>query len=103
MKKNLWVKIFAVALVLMCVLTLAACNKEEDVPDSNKELAELDKELAEKAEKGETSKGLLFKKTNTAAGEGYLLSGIGECTDSYLIIPATHDGLPVLSIRDRAF
>ena len=103
MKKNLWVKIFAVALVLMCVLTLAACNKEEDVPDSNKELAELDKELAEKAEKGETSKGLLFKKTNTPAGEGYLLSGIGECTDTVVIIPAEYEGLKVIGIAPNAF
>ena len=47
------------------------------------------------------SEGLSYQLSSD--GQSYTLVGIGECTDSYLIIPATHDGLPVLSIRDRAF
>ena len=103
MKKNLWVKILAVALVLMCVLAFAACN-DEDVPESNKELEELDKELEEKAEKGETTKGLIFKKQKTADGEGYLVSGLEEaCTDTVIIIPAEYESLKVIGVAANAF
>lgn len=102
MKKNLWVKIFAVALVLMCVLTLAACNKE-DVPSSNDEYASLDAELADKAEKGETSKGLIFKKQKSDGVEGYFVSGIGECTDTVVIIPAEYEGVKVIGVAPNAF
>lgn len=102
MKKNLWVKILAVALVLMCVLAFAACN-EDDVPESNKELVDLDKDLKEQAEKGETSKGLIYKKQNTEDGEGYLVSGMGECTDTVVILPAEHEGLKVIGVAANAF
>ena len=102
MKKNLWVKIFAVALVLMCALTLAACNKD-DVPNSNQDLADLDKELAEKAEKGETIKGLIFKKQKTGDVEGYFVSGIGECTDTVVILPTEYEGLKVIGVAANAF
>ena len=102
MKKNLWVKIFAVALVLMCMLTLAACNKEE-TPDNMEDYEKLDEELAQKAEKGETSKGLIFKKQKTGDVEGYFVSGIGECTDTVVIIPKEYEGLKVIGIAANAF
>ena len=102
MKKNLWVKIFAVALVLMCVLTLAACNKEE-TPDNMKGYENLDEELAQKAEKGETSKGLIFKKQKAGDVEGYFVSGMGECTDTVVIIPNEYEGLKVIGIAANAF
>ena len=102
MKKSLWVKIFAVALVLMCMLTLAACNKE-DTPDSMEGYENLDEELAQKAEKGETSKGLIFKKQKTGDVEGYFVSGIGECTDTVVIIPKEYEGLKVIGIAANAF
>ena len=34
---------------------------------------------------------------------GYTVTGIGNCTDSDIIIPETHNGLPVMSIGESAF
>jgi hypothetical protein len=100
MKKNLWVKIFAVALVLMCVLTLAACSTE---PDSPKDLEELDSDLEKEADKGNVSEGLKFKKVSKDGVEGYTVSGLGDCTDTVVIIPAEHEGLKVTGISSNAF
>lgn len=36
-------------------------------------------------------------------GEYYIVSGIGECTDTDIVIPSTHEGLPVTSIGASAF
>ncbi len=46
-----------------------------------------------------TSEGLSYRKE----GAGYVVTGIGSCTDSYLVIPAEHKGLPVIGIGDEAF
>lgn len=37
------------------------------------------------------------------SGSSYIVSGIGACTDNYVIIPSTYKGLPVTSIGDNAF
>lgn len=47
----------------------------------------------------EPSMGLEFQKVD----EGYAVIGIGTCTDTDLVIPKTHDGLPVISIGEGAF
>ena len=47
------------------------------------------------------SQGLEF--TLNEGGESYSVSGIGECTDTEIIIPATYEGLPVTGIGDEAF
>ena len=36
-------------------------------------------------------------------GAGYTVTGIGECTDTELVIPAMYNGLPVTSIGYWAF
>lgn len=46
-----------------------------------------------------SSEGLSF----TAIDGGYEVSGIGECTDTDIVIPKKYNGLPVISIDDRAF
>lgn len=45
--------------------------------------------------------GLTF--TLTEDGSGYCLSGMGSCTDSSLLIPATYGGKPVTQIAPEAF
>ena len=45
------------------------------------------------------SKGLSY----TLSRNNYIVAGIGECTDTDIIIPATYKGLPVTSIGDEAF
>ncbi len=41
--------------------------------------------------------------TASEDGSGYLVSGIGECKDTQIIIPDTYEGLPVLGIAPRSF
>lgn len=38
-----------------------------------------------------------------ADGTGYFVTGIGSCTDTHVVIPATHNGLPVVGIGTNAF
>lgn len=38
-----------------------------------------------------------------ADGCSYIVTGIGECLDTELIIPSTYNGLPVIEIKERAF
>ncbi len=56
-----------------------------------------DCELAE--EKG--SLGLLYELSED--GEGYVVAGMGECTDLDIEIPQKHEGLPVIGIQKGAF
>lgn len=48
-----------------------------------------------------TSKGLAYAVDVTVSY--CLVKGIGDCTDTELIIPAEHDGLPVVGIAGNAF
>ena len=36
-------------------------------------------------------------------GSGYIVTGIGNCMDIYLVIPNSYNGLPVVSIQNFAF
>ncbi len=47
------------------------------------------------------SEGLKF--TLNSAGKGYTVSGIGTCTDTDVVIPATYNNLPVTAIGEKAF
>lgn len=47
------------------------------------------------------SEGLEFELNDD--GESYEVSGIGSCTDSFVVIPAEYKGLPVTSIGHHAF
>ena len=50
---------------------------------------------------GDYSKGLEY--TLNPDGQSYSVSDIGACTDTEIIIPKTHNGLPVTSIERNAF
>ena len=41
--------------------------------------------------------------TLNSDSQSYSVSGIGTCTDTDIVIPATYEGLPVTNIGDRAF
>ena len=47
------------------------------------------------------SEGLEFTLSND--GTYYIVSGIGTCTDTEIVIPSTHEGKPVKAIGDKAF
>ncbi|MBQ9118394.1 MAG: leucine-rich repeat domain-containing protein [Clostridia bacterium] len=70
--------------VATCALGFAACN------DSGGD-----------GEGGGFSKGLEY--TLSADQNSYIVTGIGTCEDTELIIPATHKGKPVTAIGDNAF
>lgn len=36
-------------------------------------------------------------------GKSYIVTGLGSCTDKYIVIPSTYRGLPVTAIGDQAF
>ena len=76
MKKSLFAAALAVLLGALCVFGLAACGEESGGASS-----------------------LKYERS----GEGYVVTGIGEVTDTELVIPQEHDGLPVIGIADQAF
>ena len=45
------------------------------------------------------SEGLSFEKTN----DGYIITGVNDCTDTNIIIPIKYEGLPVTGIGEDAF
>lgn len=45
--------------------------------------------------------GLRFRKT--ADSTGYLVTGIGSCSKTDIVVPANHEGLPVVGLADSAF
>ena len=47
------------------------------------------------------SRGLLYRFDNDA--EGYVVTGIGTCTDVDIVIPKTYNGYPVVAIGSYAF
>ena len=73
MKKSLFAAALAVLLGALCVFGLAACGEESGGASS-----------------------LKYERS----GEGYVVTGIGEVTDTELVIPQEHDGLPVIGIAD---
>lgn len=78
--------------------------KQEVVPASHKFGSDkLCTECGAHAESGGLKYKLLDYHRDDFTGQGYEVVGIGTCTDSDLYIPATHSGLPVISIDDNAF
>ncbi|MBR5602540.1 MAG: leucine-rich repeat domain-containing protein, partial [Clostridia bacterium] len=47
------------------------------------------------------SKGLRYKKNSK--GDGYMISGIGQCTDTVIIVPTRYKDMPVTEIYQKAF
>lgn len=105
MKKSLIIKILMMAIAMILVLAFSSCDiglfNDDDDYEDNKDLADINKDL----EKEKPSEGLKFKKaTDKETGEEYYsVTGIGDCTDTVVIIPDEYDGLPVKKIGSGAF
>lgn len=116
-------RIFCVAVsALLCFSFLVGCRTGIPEGDETKapfvnpyDVAE-DACLAHRFEDGiclqcgeayKPSEGLTYEQVNIGDEENpemvYYVSGIGECKDTQIIIPATYEGLPVLGISPRAF
>ena len=116
-------RIFCVAVsALLCFSFLVGCRTgipegdETKVPFVNPYDVAEDACLAHRFEDGvceqcgeayKPSEGLTYEQVNIGDEENpemvYYVSGIGECKDTQIIIPATYEGLPVLGISPRAF
>ena len=89
-------------MIICCILSLLSCEENERKKEntnethSNNEISKDDEKSKETA-----STGLLFELDEH--NPYYIVSGIGKCTDSTVIIPAEYDGLPVKEIGSRAF
>ena len=99
MKKNLWVKLISVLLILATAITLVACDSDgDDFDDIVKNNI--------RAEDLEASEGFTFSLTPDK--KGYQLKSAAKCQDKELVIPSTHTGvdgvtLPVTVIAAGAF
>lgn len=105
MKKSLVIKLLMMALALVFVFALSSCDlgmfEDDGEYADNEDLADINKDL--KNEK--PSEGLAFKKgtDKETKEEYYSVTGLGECTDTVVIIPDTYEGLPVKKIGTGAF
>ena len=119
MKKLLWVKLIAIALIVASVFTFASCDMikgmiggEGDESDSdsgnlginNGSVGGIDDGL--RAENMTPSENLTF--TLATNKQGYQLKSASKCTDEQVVIPSTYTGadgvaLPVTTIAAGAF
>lgn len=84
--------------VLLSIITVSGCLTSCGTAD-NKDItnsAEDNSLIIERA-----SEGLIFDLNY--AETGYVLSGIGNCTDNDIVIPSTYNDLPVTEIGNYAF
>ena len=89
--KNLTKWLVLTVALLMVTLMLGACDGEDTTTVGGMQ------DLPEK----KTSEGLAYRLDED--GKGYSVVGIGVCKDTNLVIPATHEGLPVTGIEEFAF
>lgn len=105
MKKSLIIKLLIMALAMVFVFALASCDEglfgEEEEYLDNEDLADLNKDL----KNDKPSEGLSFKEgTDKETGNKYYsVTGMGECTDTVLVIPSEYNGLPVTKVSSQAF
>lgn len=114
MKKNLWAKLIAVALIVASIFTFASCDMITNVLGGGDESGNesdlggagdiIDDGL--RAENMTPSENLTF--TLTSDKKAYQLKSVSKCADEQIVIPATYAGadgiaLPVTIIATGAF
>lgn len=95
-------------MIICFVLSLSSCEENKRKKESTNELytnneisKDNEKSKDNEESKGIVSTGLLFELDED--NPYYIVTGIGKCTDSKVIVPAEYDGLPVKEIGSRAF
>ena len=87
MKKKLLIFTLLICLLIPSIIILPACNNS--------------KENENNSNKSSYSSGLNYKLA--LDGKGYIVSGIGSCTDSDIVIPLTHNDKEVIAIDENTF
>jgi len=87
--------IFVLLLVCATLLCLAACNPTQPTASSSSSSS------SSSSTQKPASYGLKY--TLSEDGTYYIVSGRGDCKDTELVIPPTHEGLPVKKIGYKAF
>ena len=105
MKKNLWIKLVSVILILASMVTLIACESAEDESWSDSSDNAFGGSSI-RAEDLTPSQNLTFALTTDK--KGYQLKSAAKCTDEQVVIPSTYTGtdgkaLPVTLIAANAF
>ena len=105
MKKNLWVKLISVILIAASMVTMVACDSEED-ESGNYSDSDVSVNTSIRAEDLTPSTNLTF--TLTSDKKGYQLKSVSKCNDEQIVIPASYTGtngtaLPVTAIALGAF
>ena len=106
--KTLWCLVLCVA----AILTLCACSNTDDISgsrDNNKKdpvrtqstTTSTPASVPTTAPQYEGTEGLWLMEVPD--GSGYEVLGIGEATDTDIVIPSEHEGKPVVGIGTRAF
>ena len=95
-------KLIAILLILSNVFLLPSCeNNSESGKDGATGNTEQVINGPEQEDELPPSEGLEYELNES--GDGYIVVGIGECTDTEVRIPDTYEGLPVVEIGAGAF
>ncbi len=89
--------------MLLCAVILVSCGGDDLPPDPDTDTPSVtDPETTPPDQStSAATEGLTFKLNEE--GDGYVVSGMGSVTDTDIIIPAKHEGLPVVGIATYAF
>ena len=100
--KHSWRKLLGLLLVLLCafsVLAITSCAFPSDSSDSDSS-----SNSSNSSSSGDSiapGEGLAYALNSDL--DGYIVTGIGSCTDADIVIPSTYEGKSVTSIGDSAF
>lgn len=88
-------KVLSLLLLLAMLFSLAACSGGGNGGDDGKQPA--------RTPPAPPSEGLEYELKTTAFGSHYVVTGMGTCTDTLVVIPDTYNGQPVRGIAAGAF
>lgn len=102
-------KALAILLVLILAISISACNViiPTDTKSTTSTIASTtsstnqNKPSDSPNDSFDVSEGLVFVRNKDR--QSYSIGSIGTCTDLYIVIPDTYNGLPVTSIGGHAF
>ncbi len=118
MKKTMKLFWLVCLVLLACVLVLTGCDEEEKPNDTNDDITD-DNDVNDNGNNDKhthtfvngfcscgtanlsESEGLAYELSED--GKSYMVTGIGNCTDTVIIIPSTYNELPVSEIAYEAF